>query len=141
MSQAVIVTAALIRRGRVLMVHRHPSRRWYPDCWDLPGGHVESGESLEEALTRECTEELDVRICDPRPIPMTIADPALELHAFLVDRWDGDPVNAAPDEHDGLEWFTPAQLGGLILAHPAGLQDIRTAIQGSPFGSGRNDRP
>ena len=29
-----------VRDGLVLLVHRHPSRRWYPDCWDLVGGHV-----------------------------------------------------------------------------------------------------
>jgi 8-oxo-dGTP pyrophosphatase MutT (NUDIX family) len=36
-----------------LLVHRTPARRWCPDWWDLPGGHVEEGESAETALTRE----------------------------------------------------------------------------------------
>jgi hypothetical protein len=29
---------SLVRDGLVLLVHRHPSRRWYPGCWDLAGG-------------------------------------------------------------------------------------------------------
>jgi ADP-ribose pyrophosphatase YjhB (NUDIX family) len=49
-----ITVAALVRDGLVLLVHRHPSRRWYPDCWGLVGGHVESGESLHQAVSREC---------------------------------------------------------------------------------------
>ena len=44
--------AALLRDGRVLLVHRHPLRENYPDCWDLPGGHVESGETPTEAARR-----------------------------------------------------------------------------------------
>ena len=66
-----IAVAALVRDGLVLLVHRHPSRRWYPDCWDLVGGHVESGESHRQAVSRECLEELGVRVHDPLLIPMT----------------------------------------------------------------------
>jgi 8-oxo-dGTP pyrophosphatase MutT (NUDIX family) len=52
------VTAALVREGRVLLVHRSPNRRAYPDVWDLPGGHIETGETELAALTREMHEEL-----------------------------------------------------------------------------------
>jgi len=128
-TRIAIAAAALIRDGRVLMVHRHPQRGWYPDCWDLVGGHIEAGESPEEAVTRECSEELGVRIFDPQRIPMGISDPALEMHAYLVKRWDGDPVNAAPDEHDDLGWFSPAELTELTLAHPASMQDILTVLR------------
>lgn len=106
------------------MVHRHPERRWYPDCWDLVGGHVEAGESPEQAVVRECGEELNIRIFDPRPIPMEFTDPTIEMHAFVVVRWEGEPVNAAPDEHDELGWFGPGELGDLKIADPACLPDI-----------------
>lgn len=111
------------------MAHRHPERRWYPDCWDLVGGHIETGESAEQAVIRECNEELAVRIQDPRPVPMVCTDPTIEMHAFVVDRWEGEPVNAAPDEHDLLRWFAPSELGGLTLADPASLPDIVRMIQ------------
>ncbi|GAA2693767.1 hypothetical protein GCM10010412_085480 [Nonomuraea recticatena] len=39
-----IVTAVLRDGDRVLLCHRSAGRRWYPDVWDLPGGHVEEGE-------------------------------------------------------------------------------------------------
>ena len=70
-----IAVAALVRDGLVLLVHRHPSRRWYPDCWDLVGGHVDLGESPHQAVRRECREELDVDVHDPRPFAMTVVDP------------------------------------------------------------------
>ncbi len=124
-----IAVAALVRDGLVLMVHRHPLRRAYPDCWDLVGGHVDPGESPHTAVRRECREELDVCIHDALPIPMPVSDPTLDLHAFLVTRWDGEPVNAAPDEHDDLRWFRPRDLAGLQLAHAASLPSIVSAVQ------------
>lgn len=124
-----ISVAALVRDGHVLLVHRHPSRRWYPDCWDLVGGHVEPGELPHQAASRECLEELGVRVHDPLPIPMTVSDLTLDLHAFLVTRWTGEPVNAAPEEHDDLRWFRPSELADLKLAHPASLSSILSAVQ------------
>jgi 8-oxo-dGTP diphosphatase len=58
----VVVTGALVENGAVLLVHRSPTRRAYPDLWDLPGGHVEAGESELQALAREMREELGVHI-------------------------------------------------------------------------------
>jgi 8-oxo-dGTP pyrophosphatase MutT (NUDIX family) len=134
-----IAVAALVRDGLVLLVHRHPSRQRYPHCWDLVGGHVESGELPHEAVSRECLEELGVHVHDPLPVPMTVSDPMLEMHAFLVTRWDGEPVNAAPDEHDDLRWFRPSDLARLTMANPDGLASIVSAVQvatGAPAGRG-----
>jgi len=124
-----IAVAALVRDGLVLLVHRHPSRRWYPDCWDLVGGHVEPDESPHQAVIRECLEELGVRVHEPLLIPMTVSDPTLNGHAFLVRRWDGEPVNAAPEEHDDLRWFRPRDLPSLTMAHPGSPSSIARAIQ------------
>ena len=128
-SRTSIAVAALVRDGCVLMVHRHPMRRAYPDCWDLVGGHVDVGESPHRAVSRECREELGVQIHAPLPIPMTVSDPRLDMHAFLVTRWEGEPVNAAPDEHDDLRWFRPLDLAGLQLAHAASLSSIVSAVK------------
>jgi len=124
-----ISVAALVRDGLVLLVHRHPSRRWYPDCWDLVGGHVESGELPQQAVRRDCLEELGVHVHDPRPFPLTISNPTLDMHAFLVTRWEGEPVNAAPEEHDDLRWFRPSDLADLKMAHPESLSSILSAVQ------------
>ena len=105
-----IAVAALVRDGLVLLVHRHPLRQWYPDCWDLVGGHVEPGESPREAVIRECFEELGVQAHDPVPIPMKFNDPTLDVHA-------------------DIRWFCPTDLSGLKLADPAALSSIRSAVQ------------
>jgi 8-oxo-dGTP pyrophosphatase MutT (NUDIX family) len=127
-----IALALLVRDGLVLLAHRAPSRWAYPDCWDLVGGVVESDESPDEAVTRECREEIGVVVHDPLPIPYPVNDPNLEVHAFLVTRWDGEPVNAAPEEHDDLRWFQPSELPGLEMAHASSLSSILSAAQVAP---------
>lgn len=124
-----IAVAALVHDGRVLLGHRHPSRRWYPDCWDLVGGHVEPGEAPADAVRRECLEELGVTVHDPLPFPMTISDPTLEMHGFVVTRWDGEPHNTEPEEHDGLAWFLPGELPALRMAHPDVLPAVQLALR------------
>jgi 8-oxo-dGTP pyrophosphatase MutT (NUDIX family) len=62
---------------------------------------------------------------------MTVNDPTLHMHAFLVTRWEGEPVNAAPEEHDDLRWFRPPDLADLKIAHPASLSSIISAVEGT----------
>lgn len=54
-----ICVGALIRndRGRVFVQRRSLTRRVAPGIWAIVGGHLETGESLEEALAREIKEE------------------------------------------------------------------------------------
>ncbi len=114
-----IAIAALVMDSKILLAHRHPRRRWYPNCWDLIGGHIEAGESPEQALRRECREEIAVDLVKMRPLEIKLCDPNLEPHAFLVTAWRGTPFNAAPEEHDALQWFGASDLPELTLAHPA----------------------
>ena len=59
---------------------------------------------------------------------MLFSDPTLEMHAFLVTSWEGEPANCAPDEHDDLRWFTPAEIEGLTMADPVAIPSILRAI-------------
>ena len=119
-----IAVVALVRDARVLLVHRHPNRVNHPDRWDLPGGHVEPGESGEHAARRECLEELGVTVIDAVRFPMACSDHALRKHAFFATRWVGNPRNIAPDEHDDIGWFAESELPRLAMADPAGCQDL-----------------
>jgi 8-oxo-dGTP pyrophosphatase MutT (NUDIX family) len=93
------------------------------------GGHVESGESPEEAVARECTEELGVLIQDPVAIPVRVDDVGLAMTTFLVTSWDGEPSNAAPEEHDELRWFLADDLASVRMAHPETRLDLARAVR------------
>jgi len=118
-----VVLAALVREGRVLLVHRSPNRHAYPDVWDLPGGHIEPGETELTALTREMHEELGVRITADSAIHLCRLDAgsgeeSVRLSAWIVGEWEGTPTNVAPDEHDEVRWFRPEELPPLIHERP-----------------------
>lgn len=99
----------------MLLVHRSPGKRAYPNVWDLPGGVVEAGETELEALARELHEELGVRVATDTASHLCRFtagppdDPA-RLSAWLVRDWEGTPANAAPEEHDDIGWFELAEM-------------------------------
>ena len=103
---ALCVVGALLSNGKVLLVKRSPHRQFYPNVWDLFGGHVEEEESPEDALRREALEELHVKIESPRLLG-TVHDPVepAGIMVFAVSAWKGEPINAAPDEHSQVGWF------------------------------------
>jgi 8-oxo-dGTP diphosphatase len=123
-----IVAALLVRNGRVLLCHRSAGRRWYPDVWDLPGGHVEDEEPPIEALARELEEELGILIQQPGPELARVVEPEFALRIWLVEKWVGDPVNASPEEHDDLGWFDLSEVSSLSLAHSGYLSLIQDTI-------------
>jgi 8-oxo-dGTP diphosphatase len=134
----IVVAGLLRRRGRALMVHRSPQRRWYPDAWDLPGGHVEVGEVPRLALARELREELGIAAEVARDPFATIQGVDFRIDIWTIDQWTGEPSSCAPEEHDALAWLTDKELHGLRLADPRlqkvlhagicfGREDLRTS--------------
>lgn len=115
------VLGALVRDGQVLLVHRSPTKRAYPDVWDLPGGVAEAGESELDALVRELHEELGVHVAADSAsllcrLTLDTPDGPVLLGAWLVRDWRGTPMNVAPDEHDDWGWFAMEAMPALV--HP-----------------------
>jgi 8-oxo-dGTP diphosphatase len=50
------------------------------------------------------------------------------MQIWLVDRWTGTPVNAAPDEHDVVAWFETSDLDSLRLAHESYLSMLTAVL-------------
>jgi 8-oxo-dGTP diphosphatase len=125
-----IVAGLLVRDGRVLLCHRSAGRQWFPDVWDLPGGHVERGEPPMKALARELEEELAIRVQQLGPELRRVVEPEFALRIWLVKKWVGDPVNASPAEHDDLRWFDRSEASSVPLAHTGYLSLIRDTIAG-----------
>jgi 8-oxo-dGTP diphosphatase len=122
-----LVAAILVRGDRILLGRRSPHRAFYPDVWDVFGGHIEPDEQPDQALVRELQEELDITPVQWRTleiikesIPERDDMSAYDVigHFYHVTAWMGTPVNRQPDEHSVIQWFSYAEAVKLDLAHP-----------------------
>lgn len=122
MGEHLVAAAVLLRNEEALLCHRSAARRWFPDVWDFPGGHLEANETHQNALRRELLEEIgvDVGVVLGAPVlHLRGEDGGLDLSVWVVTAWDGTVRNCQPEEHDMIGWFTRDQLGGLAFADDA----------------------
>src|SRR4051794_34753295 len=102
--QVEVVGAAVVRHGRVLATRR-TSPPEAAGRWELPGGKVEPGERIEDAVVRELHEELgiDVEVLGLLDGEQPIKD-GYTLRVAIATLLDSEPV---PHEHDALRWLGP----------------------------------
>jgi 8-oxo-dGTP diphosphatase len=120
-----VVAALILGSGRILLGLRAAERVFYPDVWDMFGGHVEPGEAHEQTLIRELEEELGITPTQWNfletlniDLPSSLNEPPdlLTVHLYLVTAWAGTPVNMQPEEHSTIGWFSVEEAGELPLA-------------------------
>lgn len=109
------VVAALIWRGERFLACQRPAHKARGLLWEFVGGKVEPGETREQALIRECLEELDITVV-PRDIFMEVTheypDLTVHLTLFNADLPQGDPK---PLEHNALRWITVEEIDALAF--------------------------
>ena len=92
--------------GRVLLAQR-PLHKHMGGKWEFPGGKIDEGESPEQALARECEEELGIQIDQSSLAPITFASHPYDgfnllLPLYACTRWSGEP--RAMEGQEGLVW-------------------------------------
>jgi len=107
---ATEVVAALIWENGRFMICQRPAHKTRGLLWEFVGGKVEPGESKQQALIRECKEELDVLI-RVDPVFMEVCheypDMTVQLTLFHAVIIQGQPKRL---EHQDIQWITPAQI-------------------------------
>ncbi len=108
-SRKVIVAAVIITDGRVLACERSAPPE-VAGRWEFPGGKVEAGETDEQALARECVEELGVRVeVGARVGPdVPLAHGRAVLRVYAARLLDGDRPQAL--EHTAMRWLSADEL-------------------------------
>ena len=106
-----VVGAVIIRDGLILCARRS-NQMSLPGMWEFPGGKVEAGERVREALTRELAEDLGIAVDAAAVTPVAfaaepLADGELLLLLFLCRQWRGEPVAHEASE---LAWLAPDAL-------------------------------
>lgn len=104
------VVAALIWNGDKFMICQRPAHKTNALLWEFVGGKLEPGETKEEALVRECMEELGVTVSVGEEffdIVHTYPDITVHLTLFNATITDGTPKLL---EHNDLKWITPEEI-------------------------------
>lgn len=124
------VSAAIFRDGKILLVRRarSPAKGFY----SLPGGRVEFGETLHQALHREVDEETALKIeivglAGWREVVPGTTDGGHYLIMSFAARWSAGEPNLN-DEHDDFKWLDPAGIGDLKTT--GGLQEVIQSARG-----------
>ncbi|MEV4007148.1 (deoxy)nucleoside triphosphate pyrophosphohydrolase [Actinomadura sp. NPDC049753] len=103
----VVVGAAILAEGRLLAAQRAEPPHM-AGGWELPGGKVDPGESDEDALVRECHEELAVKVRLGRRVggDWRLSERAV-LRVWTAELAEGEPQAL---EHLELRWLAPSEL-------------------------------
>ena len=108
----MVSAGALVDKDGRILIAKRPDGKPMAGLWEFPGGKVEPGETPEQALVRELSEELGIKTWNSCLAPLTFASHAYEefhlLMPLLVCRkWEGV---ALPKENQELKWVDSKEL-------------------------------
>ncbi|WP_427184132.1 Nudix family hydrolase [Bordetella bronchialis] len=127
MSEQILDVAAglILRRDGKLLLGQRPEGKPWSGWWELPGGKLEPGETVLQALGRELDEELGIQVTQAtRWVTYVHAYPhtTVRLAFCRVTGWLGDPQGL---ENQRLEWVDPARAESVGQLLPATLPPLR----------------
>ncbi|MBS4224209.1 (deoxy)nucleoside triphosphate pyrophosphohydrolase [Lederbergia citrea] len=124
-----VVGAVITENGKILCAQRGRSKS-LPLKWEFPGGKIEEGESPQEALHREISEEIHCKIGVGEQIEHTAYEydfGIVHLTTFHCKLIEGQPTLT---EHIAIKWLPPAELSSLDWA-PADIPTIEKIMMKS----------
>ena len=127
MTKSYRVAAGILRNacGEILLAQR-PNRGELANLWEFPGGKIEPGESVEQALVRELDEELGIAVRATRAfrtVHWVYREHRIELITLHVVAFDGEPHGR---EGQAVRWVAPRAL--LAAAMPPADRPLAVAL-------------
>jgi 8-oxo-dGTP diphosphatase len=111
--------------GEVLVAQRL-SHQHLGECWEFPGGKVEPGESIDDALKRELLEEVGIEVISHEAwmvFDYDYPEKSLTLHVHKITQFQGEAQGL---EGQPIQWMQP--VGLLDLNFPNANYEIREAL-------------
>lgn len=128
MKKVVEVVAALIWDKDKFLICQRPANKKRGLLWEFVGGKVEQGETKEQALIRECQEELAITV-EPLEVftEVTHEYPDITVHLTLFNCTisKGQPQLL---EHNDMKWITPAEIPDFEFC-PADVEILKKIIE------------
>lgn len=151
------VTAIVLKEASVLLMYRRNHGKEY---YTFPGGGLDAGETVEQALVREMLEETSVKVIPKRLLYQVEWDNRTVQYFFLADYVSGTPMlgdyneralmREDPEQYYRPEWVKLAELPRLLL-YPLEvadklIEDFRKGFEDGPvtfsvtFATSRQER-
>jgi 8-oxo-dGTP diphosphatase len=121
-----VAVGVILDADRNILITRRAPDAHQGDLWEFPGGKIEAGESLSEALARELREELGIvigRSSALLEVRHDYGDKSVLLDVHVVWEFSGE---ARPLEDQPMAWVAPAELGNYVF--PAANEPIVKAV-------------
>jgi 8-oxo-dGTP diphosphatase len=121
------VVAALIWEGDKFMICQRPAHKARGFLWEFVGGKVGPGETKEQALIRECQEELAVTLSVGGVFMDVLHEyPDLTVHLTLFNATiaEGEPQKL---EHNDIKWITTSEIPNYVFC-PADVEILKEII-------------
>ena len=121
-----VAAAVVVNAENEILIAKRAVDAHQGGLWEFPGGKVEEGESVEQALARELLEETGIKVEQVRPLIRVhhdYADKSVLLDVWRVERFSGE---AHGREGQPVKWVKPEQLKGYTFPD-ANLPIIRAA--------------
>lgn len=109
--QKITASAFIFHQGKVLLVKRSSSETFAPNHWELPGGHIEFGETIEEGLQREAVEEINfsIEVKNTFHSFTYVIDTTMKHYVEVINlcfpKSNNPEVKLNPEEHSEYRWI------------------------------------
>lgn len=109
-----VVAAVLVDDNKnIVLVRRQSTSKHYPNCYEFPGGKIQTNESAEDAIIRELKEELNIHVVKKNiksfPNNVKCFKNNLELNLFIIYEWKGS-ITIDLKIHDKIKRVSPKKL-------------------------------
>lgn len=121
-----VAVGVIIGPDKKILIAKRPQTAHQGGLWEFPGGKVDAGESVHQALVRELREELAISVVESEPLIQIrhhYPDKSVLLDVYRVTRFDGQPSGA---EGQPICWVSSKELNNFEF--PAANQPIINAI-------------
>ena len=111
------VVGAIIKDGDRYLVGQRPANKAQGGMWEFMGGKIEPGETPEQALARECREELALEIENEHIIDSVVHEyPEKTIHLTLISCSPKSGSNPKALEHQQIRWVTRDEMDAIDFA-------------------------